>query len=336
MILLDAVFINNSGGKILLDYLMEEIEKSDLIVFYLLDRRILNNHKKIKDSNTVKYLEGSLIKRHLFYRAHKHKFSKVLCFGNLPPTIRLKATVFTYFHQLLFLQLPSEMGFYARCIFRLKSFVFRSLVQNTNFWLVQSNQMKIEFTRQIKNMTDSDVLVLPFYPPLVGNGSPTRRASSFVYVSGGDYHKNQIRLIESFCLFFDTHKTGELQLTIGGEFQDLIVLIEQLRIVGYPIVNHGFVDRSMLSEIYRSSDFVIYPSLAESFGLGIIEGIINGCKIIGADRPYLYAVCEPSGIFDPESVPDMVLAMEKCVFEECEPSKLLISNEITNLINLLN
>jgi glycosyltransferase involved in cell wall biosynthesis len=336
MILLDAVFINNSGGKILLDYLIEELEKSNLTVFYLLDRRIFNNHKEIKSSNTVRYLEGSLIKRHLFYRDHKQDFTKVLCFANLPPTIRLEVDVFTYFHQLLFLQVSSDLDLYKRCIFRLKSFVFRNLVRNSNFWLVQSTQMKRELTQVMKNISDQDVMVLPFYPPLVGVETIKRKVNSFLYVSGGEHHKNQNRLIESFCLFYDRHKKGELNLTIGDEFNSLAVLIEELRVAGYPIVNHGFLGRRKLSEIYRSSEFVIYPSLAESFGLGIIEGIESGCKIIGADRPYLYAVCEPSGVFDPESIPDMTRAMEKAAFEPIEPTEQLISNEIKKLINLLN
>jgi hypothetical protein len=40
MILIDALYINNSGGKVLLDYLIEELEKTDKEVFYLLDERI--------------------------------------------------------------------------------------------------------------------------------------------------------------------------------------------------------------------------------------------------------------------------------------------------------
>ena len=36
MILFDAVFINNGGGKILLDYLIDEIEKQNIELTYLL------------------------------------------------------------------------------------------------------------------------------------------------------------------------------------------------------------------------------------------------------------------------------------------------------------
>ena len=57
MILIDAVYVNVTGGKILLDLLIEELEKRDLEIFYLLDYRIINNHPKISKNNRIKYLK---------------------------------------------------------------------------------------------------------------------------------------------------------------------------------------------------------------------------------------------------------------------------------------
>ena len=47
MILIDAVYINESGGKVLFDYLIEQMERQNLSIFYLIDKRIENNHSKI-------------------------------------------------------------------------------------------------------------------------------------------------------------------------------------------------------------------------------------------------------------------------------------------------
>ena len=95
MILLDAMYINNSGGKILLDYLIEQLEIRNCSVYYLLDDRIKGNHSEIM-KNRVTYLKASIIKRHIFYRENKELFSKVLCFGNLPPFSRLNIEVYTF------------------------------------------------------------------------------------------------------------------------------------------------------------------------------------------------------------------------------------------------
>ena len=74
MILIDAVYINKTGGKMLLDLLIEELEKHNLELFYLLDYRIINNHPKISERNQIKYLKGSLINRFVFYNKNRCKF----------------------------------------------------------------------------------------------------------------------------------------------------------------------------------------------------------------------------------------------------------------------
>ena len=104
---------------------------------------------------------------------------------------------------------------------------------------------------------------------------------------------------------------------------------------GYPIFNHGFVARKELSILYRACEFVVYPSLTESFGLGIIEAIENGCKIIGADLPYLRSVCQPSLTFNPNSALGIADAFEKSVKTETKKTKQLVFNDIKQLINLL-
>ena len=48
MLLVDALHINNSGGLVLLDYLIKSIEKCKINAFYLLDDRLVNNYPKIE------------------------------------------------------------------------------------------------------------------------------------------------------------------------------------------------------------------------------------------------------------------------------------------------
>ena len=85
----------------------------------------------------------------------------------------------------------------------------------------------------------------------------------------------------------------------------------------------------------KASEFVIYPSFSESFGIGIIEGIENGCKIIGADLEYLKSVCNPSLTFNPNSPFSIADAFQKSVKTEIKKTKQLVFNEIKRLINLL-
>ena len=67
MILIDALYINNSGGKVLLDYLIDSLEDTNEEFFYLLDKRIEGNTPKIKEKNNVLYIKANLYNRYKFY-----------------------------------------------------------------------------------------------------------------------------------------------------------------------------------------------------------------------------------------------------------------------------
>lgn len=334
MILIDAIYINNSGGKVLLDYLIECLEKEDCTVFYLFDKRIENNHPQIKITNKVQFLEAGLWNRYIFYKANKFNFTKVLCFGNLPPSIKLAIPVYTYFHQPLFIKIPNNVTIINKLKIWLKTAILNILKTHTDYWIVQSENVKNGLVKKY-SLKHSSVIVIPFYPPLINSGNFIRKKNSFAYISNGGIHKNHIKLIEAFRIFYDKFHIGELQLTISDDFPELIETMEILQKKEYPIINYGFIKRDDLAKIYATSEFLIFPSLAESFGLGIVEAIDKGCKVIGSNLPYMHAVCKPSIVFNPVIVEDICYALEKAVTEDISESEKIVFNEIDNLIKLL-
>jgi len=52
------------------------------------------------------------------------------------------------------------------------------------------------------------------------------------------------------------------------------------------IINHGSLEKSNIQKLYNCSKATIYPSLNESFGLGIIEALTAGCDVIGLSMVY--------------------------------------------------
>lgn len=334
MILLDSLYINNSGGKILLDYLVETLETNNIPVFYLFDERCRGEFPQVPNRRKV-FMKANLISRHSFYVRKKKKFSQVFCFGNLAPTISLDVPVYTYFHQLLFLDVPDSMSVVDKVKVNVKMMVLNALKANTNIWFVQSQQVKTRLASKY-NVDIDDVRLLPFYPPLHNNLTDyDRRKDAFVYISSGSTHKNHSNLIEAFCKFYNEEGKGILHLTISEEFTELLEVINSKIQAGYPITNHGFVKRYDLIKIYQSSAYLIFPSLAESFGLGIVEAIENGCKVMGADLPYTYAVCKPSLIFDPLDVDDMVKAFKESQGDDVKPTVQLMFNQINQIVKLL-
>src|SRR5690606_21582393 len=125
----------------------------------------------------------------------------------------------------------------------------------------------------------SNILVLPFYPELQNIEESKRNKNQYIYVSNAPPHKNHVKLIDAFCEFFDMHKTEYLILIVSDVYPEIVNYIDQKIGLGYPIKNIGFVERKELSTFYSNSEFLIYPSLSESFGLGLVEAIENGCMV---------------------------------------------------------
>ncbi|HWV74889.1 MAG TPA: glycosyltransferase, partial [Pseudosphingobacterium sp.] len=268
-----------------------------------------------------------------FYKDNKHKYHTILCFGNVPPPIRCIANTFTYFHQPLFLSLPENLSFKNRLFYYLKTKVINLLKRNTNTWLIQTPFVQNELVRKF-GISKSGTLVVPFYETFT-NYNNKRIENSFLYVSTGNPHKNHEILIKAFCNFYDRKKIGNLVLTVSDDYRDLVSIINEKQNLGYPIRNIGFIGRRELEAIYNSNKFLIYPSLTESFGLGIIEAIEAGCNVIASDLPYVYEVCQPSIVFNPNSVSDIEMALEKACFEVVSNSQPKIQNKINTLIDLL-
>lgn len=336
MILIDALYINNGGGKILLDYLISQLNKSNLELHFLLDERIVGKHSEIEPYR-ITYIKGSFVKRHLFYLKNKYQFAKVFCFGNLPPSVKLNAEVVTYFHQAMYLDIPKEFSFIERLKFKLKIAILKKIVKNTDYWLVQSNLMKERLGLKF-NLIAEGIMIVPFYPELKSmNIDLVRESNTYLYVSNATPNKNHKRLIEVFCDFYDKHKMGKLILTVNEDYPEILGLIENKLSEDYPIENIGFVNRLTLQKKYLSSEFLIFPSLTESFGLGLTEAIDCGCMVIGADLPYTYEVCEPTLVFNPLVNKSIFNAFEDSLKKEnLKLSMSRIKNDIDQIISILN
>jgi glycosyltransferase involved in cell wall biosynthesis len=333
MILIDAVFINNGGGKVLLDYLITELEKTNLTVLYLLDYRVDVGSYKIKNNNKIATCTG-IYDRHVFYQKHKDDFTSILCFGNVPPTYKTKGDVNTYFHNPMYLEIPSDFSLLQKLFYKIKRIVIKQTITNTSRFIVQSRYIK-DCLLQKFHMPEHKVIILPFYPPFPQVDPVERVKNSYIYVSNGTSNKNYPNLINSFCKFQTLHKKALLTVTVDKKYSKICSLIEQKQKEGYPINNIGFISRDQLKKYYLQSEYLIFPSFTESFGLGIVEGIENGCKVIGSDLPYLYEVCKPSLTFNPYEESSIFDALCHSYLNVLNDSESLVKNNIDELVYLI-
>ncbi len=335
MILIDSLYINNSGGLRLLIYLIDELQKANVSFYLLADTRCLGKFDQCKH---VRYMNASLRERKKFYKIKRHSFSSVLCFGNIPAPIKLNVPVYTYFHNINLLTLSEANNIKEKMMMWLKRQVFRFYKKNTDYWLVQTSNTANEL---VKNLGESDdrVKLMPFYelPNTLDRLAEMPHGGDYVYIS--DYYKGakgHETLLEAWKLLHNKGIDLTLHLTIHERNAEFIAVIEKTQNEGIKVVNHGFVKFEEVIELYKKSKALIYPSHNESLGLGVVEAITAGCDVVAADLPYIHSICKASQLFNPYSAKSIADAVERYEMgKDYIKSQLKISNMIGDLLTIL-
>jgi len=333
MILIDSLYINNSGGLRLLEYLIAELQQRDAIFYLLADSRCKG---KFDGCQHVEYMDASMRNRRRFYLQHRNVFASVLCFGNIPTPIKMDVPVYTYFHNINLLTLAESHSLKKRVKSWLKREVFRHYKKNTDYWLVQTSNTANELIKHLEEKPER-VKLMPFYELSddLLELKNVNHGDDYVYISNYTGAKGHEELLEAWRIL---HKRGidkTLHLTVPQKATSFVEKIIQAQQEGVKVVNHGFVPFEEVLELYKKSKAIVYPSHNESLGLGILEAITAGCDVIGSDLPFIHSICKPSATFNPysaESIAEAIMAYEK---EAITKSSLHINNKINELIDLL-
>lgn len=333
MILIDSLYINNSGGLRLLQYLIGELEERNVDFYLLADARC---NGKFNGCKRVRYMNASLRERKHFYKIKAQRFSSVLCFGNIPAPIKLNIPVYTYFHNVNLLTLAEAHSLPVKMKSWLKREVFKHYKQNTDSWLVQTSNTANELVKHLGEKPER-VKLMPFYelPDDVAYIARQPHGDDYVFVALQVPGKSHEELLDSWRILHSNGIDVKLHLTVQHE-SPFIQKIKEAQKEGVNVINHGVIPFNEVFELYKHSKAIIYPSHNESLGLGIVEAVASGCDVIGSDLPFLYSICKPSVVFNPyspESIADAVMEYE----DGCaRKSELLIHNQIEDLIGLIS
>ena len=125
------------------------------------------------------------------------------------------------------------------------------------------------------------------------NASPNSKLTLF-YPAAGYPHKNH-QLIEQLV------KNNKL----CDNVKEFIVTLDsdERCHAGTKIHNVGRLSPEKCMEYYANADALFFPSIAESYGLPLLEAMLAGMPVICADLPYARWMCEKEAIyFDPQDV----------------------------------
>ncbi|MDR2377057.1 MAG: glycosyltransferase family 4 protein [Treponema sp.] len=182
---------------------------------------------------------------------------------------------------------------------------------------VVPNGIDLEAFQPLPKNEESVVLIQPF----------SFRRPYLLYVSRIEHPiKNHIRLFEAFRIFKERTRYPHRLILAGGDSQgaDRVKKVANASPYRNDIFFTGHFPIRSLPKLYSGADIVVFPSLYEGFGLGVLEAMATGIPVACARAAGLPETAEHAALyFDPLDVEDMAdrlvtLATNREIYRECQ------------------
>lgn len=128
--------------------------------------------------------------------------------------------------------------------------------------------------------------------------------------------KNHLRLLEAYARLCNRDPAAPPLVLVGSDWNGAEVVharAEAPDLAG-KVVFTGFVDDDLLPGLYQGARALVFPSLAEGFGLPLVEAMASGCPVLCSDRPPMNDIVGEAGVlFEPESAQSIAEALTRIV-----------------------
>lgn len=343
MILIDALYINTGGAKVILESIIFQLNKERNIsdYFFLFDDRLSSESYSILDKKNFFVINAKFSKRKYFYINNLKSFHKIICLANVPPPIPIiHKSVYILFHNAHIIQPNLKLDkFFAILKYKLKWFYLLYNNRPSYNWIVQTKTMYNLLNRGLF-VKKSKIVILPFFNDenfININDVKKSEEICFAYIADGQIQKNHLFLLKAWKVLFESYNINyRLILTVSNSYPDLLFQIDKLQKAGLNIENLGLVPHSDILTIYTKINYLIYPSLIESFGLPLIEATSLGCDVIAIEKEYVTDIIKPSRTFSEYRFMDLVesiLDIYKGV--ELPKTTICINNKMKEFIELI-
>jgi glycosyltransferase involved in cell wall biosynthesis len=334
MLYLQAMNVPGGGGAVLLQSLLKALAPNREVVVFV-DVRLDLPPESAEGLTLIR------VKPTIFHRAlAEWRLSKsaktddlVLCFGNLPPLMKIKAKVVVFVHNRLLVEPKhlNRVSIPVRLRLRLERLWLRGLSARVDKFLVQTASMRSLLANYLESR-EADVEICSFVShAAAGSGLSAASASEpakklfdydFIYPASGDDYKNHRVLIEAWKILGSRGCYPSLCVTVDPDrFSDLCRWIDdEAQRYRLNIRNLGCRPHSEIINCYMGSRALVYPSLVESFGLPLIEARDAGMPIIAPELDYVRDVVIPDEVFDPASPRSLARAVLRFLGEMEKPA----------------
>jgi glycosyltransferase involved in cell wall biosynthesis len=341
--LIDALYINTGGGKRLLEYLIVELSAAKLIqdYYFIFDNRLespLLTEKLDKMQYSI-IAPGEMNRFHVYWKLRR-KVKSIVCLANVPPPCLMsRVPVLIYFHNNVIFG-TSEYSKRISMLHKLKLIYIRLLNRSSYRWVVQTLLVREKLIKHL-GIGDERIQILPFYlvPKVSHKRNPLiRKELTFIYPAEGYIHKNHLFLFQVWSLLKEKYnRTPKLIVTLAPEYRDLINKLDELTRKGVQIVNVGRVNEVLMRQYYEASDYLIFPSSVESFGLPLLEAVHLGLDVIAVDKDYVHEAIKPSAVFlqgDAFGLTQLIISIADG--QQLPPSEIRVKNQIEEFIGVIS
>ena len=143
-----------------------------------------------------------------------------------------------------------------------------------------------------------------------------------IYVSHPSEHKNHLNLLRSLPVMTKVWPSLKLLLTLednqypSKRYASFVAEIRKTAValdVEKNLTLHGILKPDEVYYALSNCDVMVFPSLSESFGLGLVEAMAVGCPIAASNLPYAHNVVGDAAAYfdpkDPQSIARVVLSL---------------------------
>jgi len=193
-------------------------------------------------------------------------------------------------------------------LFKIMRKIFEWNLKDVACVVVQSDVMKDELLKSYPVLGERTVVIPQpapdwFLKPEL-NTSIDKEGLCLFYPAANYPHKNH-RFIAKLDREGGLDRLEKLIVTLQNE-EWIEGLSEQSK-----IQNAGRLAPQACIDYYQHVDALFFPSLAESYGLPLVEAMMSGLPILCSDLPYARWMCEEGAIyFDPTSVESVKAAIK--------------------------
>jgi glycosyltransferase involved in cell wall biosynthesis len=338
-VLLSAFGINYGGGLVLLTSLLPALRGSLRVA--VLDSRVRTRALVSDPEVSVSYVRPSMAARlySLWRLAGIAKKGEVLfCFNSLPPLRRSRARVINYVHAPHFI--GAHRGVRYRPVTALRIVIerawFRLGVRNCDEVWAQTPTMVAALRAAYPSV---EVREVPFVddellaqirsrdtPPSPATLPNDGSQYTFFYAADSVGHKNHVTLLAAWRELARAGFAPKLLLTLeAGELRDMERRVPGAAGTPTPNVSAlGRLSRAEVLERTRACSAVIFPSVAETFGIPMLEAQALGIPLLAGERDFVRDVCTPHETFDPSSARSIAAAVRRFM-QQPEPREKMSS-----------